>query len=64
MKIKDFEKAQGHWILARMGKRVLRPGGKELTLKLMELLNISYVDEIVEFAPGYSKIIKNEIYGK
>lgn len=52
MKIKDFDKAQGHWILARMGKRVLRPGGKELTLKLVELLNISSVDEIVEFAPG------------
>lgn len=52
MKIKDFDKAHGHWILARMGKRVLRPGGKELTLKLVELLNISSVDEIVEFAPG------------
>ena len=51
MKIKDFTKAQGHWILARMDKRVLIPGGKELTLKLVELLNISYVDEIVEFAP-------------
>ena len=36
MKFKDFDKASGHWILARMGKRVLRPyGGKELTLKLV-----------------------------
>lgn len=52
MEINDFDKAQGHWILARMGKKVLRPGGKELTLKLVELLNISSVDEIVEFAPG------------
>lgn len=48
----DFDKAQGHWILARMGKKVLRPGGKELTTKLVESLNISSSDNIVEFAPG------------
>lgn len=29
MKINDIEKAQGHWLLAKMGKRVLRPGGTE-----------------------------------
>ncbi|MBZ0198267.1 MAG: methyltransferase domain-containing protein [Ignavibacteriaceae bacterium] len=52
MKVNDFDKAQGHWILARMGKRVLRPGGKELTLKLVKSLNISSTDDIVEFAPG------------
>ena len=52
MEVNDFDKAQGHWILARMGKRVLRPGGKELTLKLVESLNISSADDIVEFAPG------------
>lgn len=43
---------QGHWILAKMGKRVLRPGGKELTLKLIERLSINAQDEVVEFAPG------------
>lgn len=48
----DYEKMQGHWILAKMGKRVLRPGGKELTLKLIDSLHISAVDDIVEFAPG------------
>lgn len=52
MKIKDFDKASGHWILARMGKKVLRPGGKELTLKSVESLNITSNDDIVEFAPG------------
>ncbi|GIK59708.1 MAG: hypothetical protein DAHOPDDO_00127 [Ignavibacteriaceae bacterium] len=52
MEINDFDKAQGHWILARMGKRVLRPGGRELTLKLIKSLNISSKDDIVEFAPG------------
>ena len=25
------EKMPGHWVLARLGKRVLRPGGMELT---------------------------------
>jgi SAM-dependent methyltransferase len=48
----DFAKAQGHWILAKMGKRVLRPGGKELTQKLVSGLHISHQDDIVEFAPG------------
>ncbi|MBX2909929.1 MAG: methyltransferase domain-containing protein [Chitinophagales bacterium] len=48
----NFAKAQGHWILARMGKRVLRPGGKELTQKLISGLQISSADNVVEFAPG------------
>ena len=52
MEVKDFEKAQGHWILARMGKKVLRPGGKELTQKLVSELHISSDDDVVEFAPG------------
>ncbi len=43
---------QGHWILAKMGKKVLRPGGKELTQKLIQNLNITSDDDIDEFAPG------------
>lgn len=43
---------QGHWVLARLGKRVLRPGGKELTSKLIDNLDIDTTDDIVEFAPG------------
>jgi len=43
---------QGHWILAKMGKKVLRPGGKELTQKLIHNLKINPEDDIVEFAPG------------
>lgn len=43
---------QGHWILAKMGKKVLRPGGKELTEKLINNLTISRDDDVVEFAPG------------
>ncbi|MBS1621246.1 MAG: methyltransferase domain-containing protein [Bacteroidetes bacterium] len=43
---------QGHWLLSKMGKKVLRPGGKELTLKLLEGMEISGKDDVVEFAPG------------
>lgn len=42
----------GHWLLARLGKRVLRPGGLELTRRLIEHLDIRPSDSVVEFAPG------------
>lgn len=48
----DLSRAPGHWILARMGKRVLRPGGRELTEKLVNALKITHADDVVEFAPG------------
>lgn len=48
----DVEKMPGHWLLARLGKRVLRPGGIELTRALLDELAIGYADEVVEFAPG------------
>jgi hypothetical protein len=47
-----IEKVPGHWLLARMGKRVLRPGGIELTRRLLARLAISPDDDVVEFAPG------------
>jgi len=43
---------QGHWVLAKMGKRVLRPGGRDLTEKLIGDLDIKKTDDVVEFAPG------------
>ncbi len=46
------EKMPGHWTLAQMGKRVLRPGGLELTRALLDGLAISEDDVVVEFAPG------------
>jgi ubiquinone/menaquinone biosynthesis C-methylase UbiE len=52
MQITSYNTAPGHWILARMGKKVLRPGGKDLTLKLMRALCIARQDDVVEFAPG------------
>ncbi|PWH84692.1 class I SAM-dependent methyltransferase [Brumimicrobium oceani] len=52
MEVKDISTAPGHWILAKMGKKVLRPGGKELTEKLVENLKINKEDDVIEFAPG------------
>jgi SAM-dependent methyltransferase len=46
------EKLQGHWVLARVGKRVLRPGGLELTRQMLSALAIGQRDRVVEFAPG------------
>ncbi len=46
------EKMPGHWVLASMGKRVLRPGGLEMTRWLLDALSISSEDDVVEFAPG------------
>ena len=48
----DYTKMPGHWLLAQMGKRVLRPGGVELTRRMLEALDIRSTDEVVEFAPG------------
>lgn len=45
-------KMPGHWVLARLGKRVLRPGGMELTRRMLTALRIGRNDKVVEFAPG------------
>ncbi|MGE5213735.1 MAG: methyltransferase domain-containing protein [Nitrospirota bacterium] len=45
-------KMPGHWLLARLGKRVLRPGGLELTRCMLEALAVQSSDAVVEFAPG------------
>lgn len=46
------DRMPGHWLLARMGKKVLRPGGRELTEKLLTALDIGTSDRVVELAPG------------
>lgn len=42
---------QGHRLLARLGKRVLRPGGLALTLTLLDHAQLKGAD-VVELAPG------------
>ena len=49
---RDFEKMPGHWVLATLGKKVLRPGGLELTRYMLDSLKITEKDSVVEFAPG------------
>ncbi|MCW5979672.1 MAG: methyltransferase domain-containing protein [Bryobacteraceae bacterium] len=45
-------KQPGHWLLASLGKRVLRPGGLELTRQLIARIRPDTSDDVVEFAPG------------
>jgi len=47
-----------HWLLAQMGKRVLRPGGMELTRRMLDALAIGPADDVVEFAPGLGATAK------
>lgn len=44
----------GHWLLARLGKRVLRPGGVELTRALLTRAELTDAD-VVELAPGLGR---------
>lgn len=44
----------GHWLLARLGKRVLRPGGVELTSRLLAAANLAGAD-VVELGPGLGR---------
>ena len=48
----DASKMPGHWLLARLGKRVLRPGGLEMTRAMLRNIGIRNEDDVVELAPG------------
>lgn len=52
LKSPDYEKMPGHWLLASLGKKVLRPGGLELTRHMLGSLNVNENDVVIEFAPG------------
>lgn len=51
---RDAESVHGHWLLARLGKRVLRPGGVELTRTLLSAAGLPDSD-VVELAPGLGR---------
>ncbi|OKL46712.1 class I SAM-dependent methyltransferase [Boudabousia marimammalium] len=51
----EEHRLQGHWLLAKMGKRVLRPGGIEMTQRLLSAAAPSTTDRIVEFGPGVGR---------
>ncbi|MGV0626972.1 class I SAM-dependent methyltransferase [Mycolicibacter minnesotensis] len=44
----------GHWLFARLGKRVLRPGGLELTHRMLVDAQVPGAD-VVELAPGLGR---------
>ncbi|MFB7878375.1 MULTISPECIES: class I SAM-dependent methyltransferase [unclassified Nocardia] len=48
---RDSAHIPGHWLLARLGKRVLRPGGIELTERMLDAAALPGA-EVVELAPG------------
>lgn len=48
----DPARMPAHWLLARLGKRVLRPGGRETTAWLLDEGAVSADDDVVELAPG------------
>lgn len=54
-------KMPGHWVLARLGKRVLRPGGLELTKQMLKALEITGADIALEFAPGLGETARRVI---
>lgn len=45
-------KMPAHWLMARLGKRVLRPGGVQLTRWLLDHAAITTSDDVIELAPG------------
>lgn len=48
----------GHWLLARLGKRVLRPGGVELTTRLLDQAALTGAD-VIELAPGLGRTARD-----
>ncbi|MEU9806800.1 methyltransferase domain-containing protein [Mycobacterium sp. NPDC050853] len=52
------EDLPGHWLLARLGKRVLRPGGLELTFRLLAAAKLSGAD-VVELGPGLGRTARD-----
>lgn len=54
MASRDDDAVAGHWLLARLGKRVLRPGGVELTRSLLDRARLTGAD-VLELAPGMGR---------
>ena len=57
MSSRSDDSIQGHWLLARLGKRVLRPGGVELTRTLLARAGVADAD-VLELAPGLQAVAR------
>lgn len=53
-----IEDVPGHWLLARLGKRVLRPGGAELTRWMLRHAQLTG-RSVVELAPGLGRTARD-----
>lgn len=51
----EEQRLQGHLLLAKMGKTVLRPGGMQLTRTILDSARPTSTDRIVEFGPGIGR---------
>lgn len=47
-----------HWLLARLGKKVMRPGGSELSDALLSGLAIGPGDDVVDLAPALGDTVR------
>ena len=51
----EATRMQGHWLLATLGKRVLRPGGIELTRRMLQAAAPKAGQRVVELGPGVGR---------
>ena len=54
----DVSRMPLYALLFRLGRKVFRPGGMDLTRQMLELLDVQAADEVVEFAPGMGATAK------
>jgi SAM-dependent methyltransferase len=55
---RDAAQLPGHWLLARLGKRVLRPGGRQLTGRMLADAALPGAN-VLELAPGLGKTARS-----
>lgn len=51
----EASRMQGHWLLARLGKQVLRPGGIDLTRRMLAAAALAPGERVVELGPGVGR---------
>lgn len=60
----DPARMPGHLLLAQLGKRVLRPGGIDLTRRLLGAARIGGDDRVVELGPGVGATARLVLAGR
>ncbi|MDN5750887.1 MAG: class I SAM-dependent methyltransferase [Pseudonocardia sp.] len=60
----SLRRMPAHWMLARLGKRVMRPGGFEPSRRMIEQLAIDPGDDVVEMWPGLGRTTALALTGR